>query len=117
MSAAERLKTILLIDKRRGHKFFPPAGELRAIPALYSTDGGGIDDKVIHLHLFCGACDWYVAEFDPKTGLAFGWAELLAGMGEWGTFDLLEIGELIVGPYVVERDLDWTPRPWKEVGR
>jgi len=33
-------------------------------------------DKVIHLHYFVRGCDWWICEYDPATGTAFGYARL-----------------------------------------
>jgi hypothetical protein len=60
----------------RGHGFLPAWEELTAIPRLQATEHVPLAEKVIHLHFFIGACDWYVAELDDETWEAFGYANL-----------------------------------------
>jgi hypothetical protein len=33
--------------------------------ALYATDDRPACAKIVHLHYFAGACDWWIAEYDP----------------------------------------------------
>lgn len=72
----------------RGQKFFTAA--MKKWPALYSTEGTPVEDKIIVGHYFGGPCDWYIAEYDPHTGRAFGYTDLGQG-GEWGYIDLREV--------------------------
>ena len=99
----------------RGHDFWPPAAALRATPALYATERQAETDKVVHLHYFAGACDWWVVELDSieRPGLAFGFVCLgEPAMAEWGYIDLHELAEVFRPPLlIIERDLHWTPRP------
>jgi hypothetical protein len=103
----------------RGHKFFPE--NMAEIPALYSTEEVALRDKIIHLHYFIGDCHWYIAELDPATGLAFGYAILHSDFqdSEWGYSNLFEMEtlRLSLGDFdsVIERDLDWTQRKFSEV--
>lgn len=98
------------LDRQRGHAFYPSDDVLAEIPGPYQTEHIPLDDKILHLHYFCGGADWYVVELNAETKEAFGWAELIPGCGEWGYFSLSELAELRIGPFVVERDLDWLPR-------
>lgn len=82
---------IVHADRQRGHRFQPPARDLARIPALGATEATPCDEKVLHLHYFQGSADWYVAELDPETWRAFGWARITPGGGEWGYFDLAEL--------------------------
>jgi hypothetical protein len=103
----------------RGHDFYPPLVDLAKIPDLYATDGQAFEEKVCHIHYFTGGSDWYIAELDPSTGLAFGWARVNYPEGEWGYVHLVELEELYIVPtarqgyltlpVLVERDLDFTP--------
>ncbi|WP_052069536.1 DUF2958 domain-containing protein [Streptacidiphilus albus] len=103
----------------RGHAFYPPFAELAKIPGLYATEDQPVGDKVFHIHYFTGGSDWYIAEVDPSTGLAFGWARVNYPTGEWGYIHLVELEELCVTPsacqgqvavpIIVERDLHFTP--------
>ena len=103
--------------QRRGHDFYPPAEEMASWPGLYATDGDGpIGDKPIQAHYFQGSMDWYIAEYDPKENLAFGYADLGMGSGEWGYIPLGDVEELRgqLG-LPIERDLDFKPgTPAKE---
>lgn len=106
---------------RRGHGFYPPAmsvdpwtGRAVPMPALYATERQPAAQKVLHVHYFVGGCDWWVAEYDPATGTAFGYACLGdPDLAEWGYVDLPELEALTVhgGLVVVERDLHWRPVP------
>jgi hypothetical protein len=74
---------------------------------------------MLHLHYFAGGCDWWIAEYDPATGAAFGYACLgdptCAG---WGHLDLPELEQIRVrgGLLIIERDLHWTPTPAADAG-
>ena len=111
----------------RGHAFYPPAEQLAAIPGLYGTEPVPTPDKVLHLHYFTGPCDWWIAEYDPATGDAFGYACLGApDLAEWGYTNLADLEALyspggitpadpsgavrLLPRVLVERDLSWTPR-------
>ena len=105
---------------RRGHNFLPGQAALNEIPALYATESVALDDKTVHLHYFAGGSDWYIVEVDPGSWEAFGFARV-GGYepGEWGYIDLNELEQVSVTtragyPLVVERDLDWSPRPLAE---
>lgn len=117
------------VDKRRGHRFLPPEPELSTIPDHYETEDVDLEDKIIHLHLFVGGCDWWIAELDRRNLLAFGYADLGDPQNaEWGYVSLRELGELLVRQPVsmpdgreaefqipVERELGWVPKPFSEV--
>lgn len=99
----------------RGHAFYPTAAQLTQIPALYATEDTPLEHKTLHLHYFASWGDWYVAELDPATGKAFGWARIGMDdlMGEWGYIHLpdLESTRATRGlPNLIERDLDFTPQ-------
>ena len=115
--------------RERGHACYPPAGDLAAIPALYATENVATDEKLIYLHYFVRDCDWWIAELNPVTGLAFGYACLHADAtnAEWGYIDLTELEGLyqpahvqtdrngrparLLPHLIVERDLHWSVRP------
>ena len=121
----------------RGHDFWPAPEVLEASPALYATEGVAEADKVVYLHYFVGACDWWVVELDSieRPQLAFGYVCLGdPQMAEWGYIDLHELAGIfrapvvteveeraslhaytVVPPLIVERELGWTPRPAGEV--
>ena len=110
----------------RGHAFLPPARLLRKIPGAYATDSVPAAQKVIWVHYFCAAGDWWLAELwhdeedDRWTG--FGYARLAAmpEMAEWGDIDLAELEALRARgrgglPVLVERDLHWKPVPFRRL--
>ena len=82
----------------RGHDFYPPADQLAAIPPPYATENTKIVDTVIHLHYLIPGCatDWWIAELDPATGLAYGYARLAGddANAEWGYLSLPELEAL-----------------------
>ena len=115
--------------RERGHDFYPSAVDLARIPAQYATEDTPVAAKTLHLHYFVRDCDWWIAELDPDSGLAFGYA-CLHGDGanaEWGYVDLAELEGIyqpahiqtddagrparILPHLIVERDLHWTPQP------
>jgi hypothetical protein len=101
---------------RRRHKFFSPT-VLARIPRLRGTLDTPLAEIVIYLHYFVGNSDWYVAELDPATGLAFGYADLGMGTPDWGYFDLVELEKTVVnGLFVIERELQFTPKKARELG-
>lgn len=107
-------------DHLRGHAFLP--SDLSDIPALGETEETALDVKTIHLRYFtnAGSAYWLVAELDPSTLEAFGYAEVVPGGAEWGYFSLSELRDLYVTsviPVIVERDLHFTPRPFSEIER
>jgi hypothetical protein len=101
---------------RRGHPFFPSADA--DLPPLYATEAIPAADKIVRVHYFIGGCDWWLIEYDPCDGTAFGYACLGdPGCAEWGYVHLAELEEVSVdgGRQLVERDLDWTPLPVSEL--
>ena len=111
----DKVKFPETLRKFRGHNFYPPKADLKKIPNLYSTEDTPLDDKIIYIHYFGSSQDWYIAELDQGTGLAFGYADLGFGMGEWGEIYLPEI-EAVKGQFIpIERDLSFTPQKASEV--
>src|SRR5437763_16878759 len=96
--------------RERGHLFYPTDDEAARIPRVYATEHIPLDDKLLHLHYFTAACDWWIAEYDPESGRAFGYACLNgdARNAECGAIDLTELEAVRVGPVMVQRDLHWT---------
>lgn len=94
------------LSTRRGHTFIPEAAALW--PSLYSTENITVGDKEILAHYFVGGSDWYLTEYDGCENLAFGYVNLGSEDGEWGSFSLEEMEQVIVhGFMIIERDLDW----------
>ncbi len=98
----------------RGHDFYP--SDIDTLPRLYSTESVKVADKVIVAHYFVGRCDWWFAEIQ-SDGMAFGYACLGdPQMAEWGYSHLPELEAIAVhGLFVVERDLNWQPTPFRDI--
>ena len=94
----------------------PSKERLSKIPGLYETEHIKPADKLIHLHCFIGACDWFVAEYDGGD-LFWGFAILNQDyeMAEWGYISLSELKSLKAGWVEVDFDLHWKVRPANEV--
>lgn len=87
------------------------------VPPLYATKDEG--DPIARVKLFSSvsAWTWYVTEYDPATGEAFGLVEGFAD--EWGYFSIPEFEALnhAKGFSVIERDEHFEPAPVHEVRR
>jgi len=86
-------QTARSMDGMRGHKIMPKGLE-KKLPPLYSQDGKGMD-ATVHAKFFDpqGQATWHLTEYDPKTGDAFGHADMGFGEGEMGYFNVWEIGQ------------------------
>lgn len=85
------------------------------MPPLCATEGEA--DHVARVKLFSRAWTWYVTEYDPATGEAFGFVEGFAD--EWGYFDVRDLEALnrAKGYNVVQRDEHFEPAPVSRVRR
>lgn len=85
------------------------------VPPLYATEDEA--DPMARVKLFSRAWTWYVTEYDPATGEAFGLVEGFAD--EWGYFSIREMEALnrSRGLNVVERDALFEPAPVSRVRR
>ena len=88
----------------------------KKIPALYSGEKTPLDDKICQVKFFHPMCQmtWFATEYDPKTGLFFGWVEN-GQDSEWGYFSLAEMKNLNVRGLGMERDLHFAPKPMKDI--
>ena len=80
-------------------------------PGLYATDEE--EDPIAQAHFFSciSGWDWYMTEYDPQTGEAFG---LVKGFAtEWGYFSIREMEGLnrSKGFEAIERDEGFEPQP------
>ena len=75
----------------------PTQERLAKIPKLYETEHIPLQDKLIHLHFFIGACDWFIAEYDGED-LFWGFAILNNDyeMAEWGYISFSELKDIKV---------------------
>ena len=85
------------------------------LPRLYETEHQ--KDATLWLKFFTPwmYCSWYVAEYDEKNRIFFGWVRGLAD--EWGYFSLNEL-EGIRGPggLRIERDICFHPTNFSKRG-
>ena len=97
----------------------PTSKQLAALPSLYSTEKVSLDSKKIVMHFFIGGTDWFIAEYNPKERLFFGYTILNDDieMAEWGYISLDELLKLKVGRIEVDRDLHWKNKTYREVMR
>jgi len=96
----------------------PTKAMLAKVPKLYSTEKIKAKDKMIYLHFFIGACDWYIAEYDGKD-MFFGFAILNNDLqnAEWGYVSFSELKELNVRGFEVDTDKYWDVRKAIEVSK
>jgi hypothetical protein len=114
----ERMSTIA--GQTRKPWTTPAYHYIRSTDKLPSTDAAyADDDPLCRVKLFnpTGAGTWFIAGFDPETGLCFGVADLFER--ELGDFDLNELIEIRgpvclagreIGRLPIERDLHWSPQ-------
>ena len=97
-------------ERLNPHQKVLTAAELRALPALYSTEDQG-DKAKVQVHFFTGGYDLWATEFSPEEGLFFGKVSLFeVEMGYVSVQDLQSVKWM-------ERDLYWTPKPLSECGK
>lgn len=87
----------------------------KKLPPLYSTDGQGMNAKVI-VKFFCLKNDWhwYATEYSPEDKIFFGY---VCGFDqELGTFSLEEFESINrEGSFpIMERDLYFTPKTLRQ---
>jgi hypothetical protein len=99
----------------RGHDFFPPIPELAEVPSIIDARTTPPAERLLLVHYFTTYCDWFVAGFDPRTGIAYGYTDdPELGLSMWGRFDLNALCSLVIPtdpPVVVWRDEEWRPLP------
>jgi hypothetical protein len=106
----------------RGQELNSPAyrwvRETDKIPALGTGSGDLVVDPIVKVKLFnpSGSWTWFITEYDPETGDAFG---LVDGQEEeLGYFNLIELADVRGSLGLpIERDLHWTPKPLSECYR
>jgi hypothetical protein len=111
----------------RGHRFLPAKSELAKISGCKKTERIPVADKVIHVHYFSAAFDYWLAEIWPETEdgetrwYGFGFASLASFPdGEWSLMDFTDM-EQVQGrtpqglPIIIERDLWWQPKKFSEI--
>jgi hypothetical protein len=97
----------------------PTKEQLKKIPRLYASEDVPVKEKLVYLHFFIGASDWYITEYDGED-IFFGYAILNGDveMAEWGYVSLAELKSIRIGPGIeVDNDLFWKVRKASEVPR
>jgi hypothetical protein len=99
------------------YRQFIKACQLRGAPPIYSQDGEG-KKATAYVRIFdpCGSWSWYITEFSPETGEAFG---LVKGFEtELGYFSLEELsevrGKMGIG---LEIDVHFLPIPLDQIDK
>ena len=79
----------------------PQKERLAKIPKLYETEHVSPRDKMIYLHFFIGACDWFISEFDGED-IFFGFAILNNDFinAEWGYISFSEIKDIKIDDWL-----------------
>lgn len=96
----------------------PTPEELRRIPSLYATEERRTREIEIYMHFFLGASDWYMAEYDKKDRLFFGYTILNGDLenAEWGYTSYDELRDLRTRQgFEVDRDLYWVTKKTTEI--
>ncbi len=85
------------------------------LPSMYAGENIPLADKICQVKFFHPLCSWtwYATEFDPETGIFFGWVD--GDFPEWGNFSLDEMEAVKVRGLGIERDMHFTPKPMKEI--
>jgi hypothetical protein len=67
------------------------AGQLKKCPKIHGTDG--MKEHPAIFHYFYGGTDMYMCEYEPETGVMFGFVILNGDLqnAEWGYINLVEI--------------------------
>ena len=99
----------------------PTKERLAKIPRLYETEHVPLKEKLIHLHFFIGACDWFIAEYDGED-LLWGFAILNNDLqnAEWGYSSFSELKEIKVQGWLevdCEIELAWRIRRASEIDK
>ena len=96
----------------------PTQKQLDTIPRLYETEDIPTKDKLVYLHFFIFACDWYIIEYDGYNRF-FGYAILNGDTqcAEWGYISFNELKSININGVEVdcETELSWHIRPASEV--
>ena len=84
-----------------------------SMPGPYGQEEVDTDDKIVYLHYFYGACDWYIVEKDSSDiqYQMYCYANLGDDMcAEWGYVGMPELSD-----NKVELDFFWTPRKFSQI--
>jgi len=111
MMSNNRASVLKRGSKNRGIKMMLLTKEnLKALPPIGSQDAKGME-AIAHVKLFTpdSSWTWYLTEYDPKTGEAFGLVDgLEEELGYISIPELMTVRGKMGLP--VERDRGWAPR-------
>jgi hypothetical protein len=98
----------------------PSIERLSKIPRLYETENIRLQDKLIHLHFFIRACDWFIAEYDGED-LFWGFAILNDDyeMAEWGYISFSELKSISINGIEIDCEIEgaWKIRRAVEINK
>jgi hypothetical protein len=98
----------------------PSKERLAKIPKLYETEETPLQEKLIHLHFFIGACDWFIAEYDGED-VFWGFAILNGDyeMAEWGYVSFSELKSINVNGIEIDCEVEeaWRVRRAAEIDK
>ena len=80
------------------------------LPPLYATEDDAEPIARVKLFFPAGHYTAFLTEYDPKSKVAFGWAEQFPGGGELGYLNIDELQSIQVNGVRIERDEHFTPR-------
>ena len=87
---------------------------LSKVPALYSQENEG-SDAIAYAKVFnpTGAGTWYMTEYNPEDGTAFG--KCIIHEEEIGYFSIPELESITLRfGLKIERDIHFTPKPLRD---
>jgi len=98
----------------------PSKERLSKIPKLYETEEIPLQEKLIHLHFFIRACDWFIAEFDGED-VFWGFAILNQDyeMAEWGYISFSELKAISINGIEIDCEVEeaWRVRRAAEIDK
>ena len=94
----------------------PTEDQLSKIPLFYETENISAEEKLIYIHFFIGACDWFIAEYDGDDTF-FGFAILNSDyeMAEWGYISFDELKSILINGLEIDCETNWTIKNASEI--
>jgi hypothetical protein len=92
--------------------------ELRkSIPALYSQNQLSIENKIVHVKFYfpLGKWIWYVVEGSEEENDFIFFGFVIGFEKEWKYFSLIQLENIDVSGYKVERDLNFKPTKFRDL--
>ena len=98
----------------------PTESELAQLCEIPAAENTPLEERVVHMHFFLGNSAWYMAGYDPRSQVFYGYVipDNDYARAGWGRFSLSELDRLRQGADdQVVRNLDWKPKRAMEVDR